>query len=136
MQVSVVSSCKQQREAVKRAPLKQLEPIFKTLNTLGNTKWRLSHEGRITFVENHLDDIFDSADRPLEGRRWWLEAEDPFQCLAACINLFEALRCHSPETTISHMPVYQDGSCNGLQHYAALSKDKLGAAAVNLVGGD
>ncbi|KAI9092058.1 hypothetical protein K1719_027993 [Acacia pycnantha] len=97
---------------------------------------KLSHEGRITFVENHLDDIFDSADRPLEGRRWWLEAEDPFQCLAACISLSEALRCHSPETTISHMPVHQDGSCNGLQHYAALGKDKLGAAAVNLVDGD
>ncbi|KAI9092039.1 hypothetical protein K1719_027974 [Acacia pycnantha] len=97
---------------------------------------KLSYEGRITFVENHLDDIFDSADRPLEGRRWWLEAEDPFQCLAACINLSKALRCHSPETTISHMPVHQDGSCNGLQHYAALGRDKLGASAVNLVGGD
>lgn len=97
---------------------------------------KLSYEGRLTFVENHLDDIFDSADRPLEGRRWWLEAEDPFQCLAACINLSEALRSHSPETTISHMPVHQDGSCNGLQHYAALGRDKLGAAAVNLVCGD
>uniref|UniRef100_A0A2N9EV15 DNA-directed RNA polymerase n=1 Tax=Fagus sylvatica TaxID=28930 RepID=A0A2N9EV15_FAGSY len=97
---------------------------------------KLSYEGRIAFAENHLDDIFDSADRPLEGRRWWLGAEDPFQCLAACINLSEALRSPSPETTISHMPVHQDGSCNGLQHYAALGRDKLGAAAVNLVAGD
>ncbi|KAJ8774660.1 hypothetical protein K2173_017106 [Erythroxylum novogranatense] len=96
---------------------------------------KLSNEGRIAFTENHLEDIFDSADRPLEGRRWWLNAEDPFQCLAACINLSEALRSSSPETTISHMPVHQDGSCNGLQHYAALGRDKLGAAAVNLVGG-
>ncbi|KAF7808990.1 DNA-directed RNA polymerase 1B, mitochondrial-like [Senna tora] len=97
---------------------------------------KLSYEGRMAFVENHLDDIFDSADWPLEGRRWWLEAEDPFQCLAACINLSEALRSPSPEIAISHMPVHQDGSCNGLQHYAALGRDKLGAAAVNLVGGD
>lgn len=72
---------------------------------------KLSYEGRITFVENHLDDIFDSADRPLEGRRWWLEAEDPFQCLAACINLSEALRSNSPETTISNMPVHQVPFC-------------------------
>ncbi|KAL5996080.1 DNA-directed RNA polymerase 1B, mitochondrial [Asimina triloba] len=97
---------------------------------------KLSYDGRIAFTENHLDDIFDSADRPLEGRRWWLGAEDPFQCLAVCINLAEALRSSSPETTISHLPVHQDGSCNGLQHYAALGRDKLGATAVNLVAGD
>jgi len=68
---------------------------------------KLSYNGRITFIENHLEDIFDSADRPLEGKRWWLRAEDPFQCLAACINLAEALRSTSPETTISHLPVHQ-----------------------------
>lgn len=68
---------------------------------------KLSHEGRLAFTENHLDDIFDSADKPLEGRRWWLKAEDPFQCLAVCINLTEALRSSSPETFISHIPVHQ-----------------------------
>uniref|UniRef100_A0A1D1Z5L1 DNA-directed RNA polymerase n=1 Tax=Anthurium amnicola TaxID=1678845 RepID=A0A1D1Z5L1_9ARAE len=97
---------------------------------------KLSYDGRFAFAENHLEDIFDSADRPLEGKRWWLEAEDPFQCLAVCINLTEALRSSSPETTISHIPVHQDGSCNGLQHYAALGRDKLGAIAVNLVAGE
>ncbi|KAL6521671.1 DNA-directed RNA polymerase 2B, chloroplastic/mitochondrial [Orobanche gracilis] len=105
-------------------------------NLFANGVDKSSHEGRITFTENHLDDIFDSADRPLEGKRWWLNAEDPFQCLAACINLAEALRSSSPETTVSHIPVHQDGSCNGLQHYAALGRDKLGAAAVNLLAGD
>ncbi|CAN6446738.1 unnamed protein product [Victoria cruziana] len=97
---------------------------------------KLAYDGRIAFVENHLDDVFDSADRPLEGSRWWLNAEDPFQCLAVCINLSESLRSPSPETTISHLPVHQDGSCNGLQHYAALGRDTLGAASVNLVAGE
>ncbi|XP_050227015.1 DNA-directed RNA polymerase 2B, chloroplastic/mitochondrial [Mercurialis annua] len=97
---------------------------------------KFSYDGRIAFTENHLDDIFDSADQPLEGKRWWLHAEDPFQCLAACIDLTDALRSSSPETFISHMPVHQDGSCNGLQHYAALGRDKLGASAVNLVAGE
>lgn len=68
---------------------------------------KLCYDGRIAFTENHLDDIFDSANKPLEGKRWWLEAEDPFQCLAACINLAEALRSPTPETTMSHMPVHQ-----------------------------
>lgn len=105
-------------------------------NVYGGGVDKLSHEGRAAFAENHLEDIFDSADRPLEGRRWWLNAEDPFQCLATCMNLSEALRSPSSETTMSHLPIHQDGSCNGLQHYAALGRDKLGAAAVNLVAGE
>ncbi|XP_057949957.1 DNA-directed RNA polymerase 3B, chloroplastic-like isoform X2 [Malania oleifera] len=97
---------------------------------------KLSHDGRLEFVDNHLDDIFDSADNPLHGNRWWLNAEEPFQCLAACINLSEALKSSSPCSFISHLPIHQDGSCNGLQHYAALGRDSLEAAAVNLVAGD
>lgn len=68
---------------------------------------KLSYEGRLAFTENHFEDIFDSADKPLEGRRWWLKAEDPLQCLAVCITLTEALRSSSPETFISHIPVHQ-----------------------------
>ncbi|XP_057428848.1 DNA-directed RNA polymerase 3B, chloroplastic isoform X2 [Lotus japonicus] len=94
---------------------------------------KLSYDGRLGFVENHIHDIFDSADNPVNGNRWWLRAEDPFQCLAACINLSEALRSSSPNSVISHLPIHQDGSCNGLQHYAALGRDELEAAAVNLV---
>lgn len=76
-------------------------------NLFGGGVDKLSLEGRKAFTENHLDEIFDSADRPLEGKRWWLNAEDPFQFLAVCINLSEALRCSSPEATISHIPVHQ-----------------------------
>ncbi|XP_062158881.1 DNA-directed RNA polymerase 3B, chloroplastic isoform X2 [Alnus glutinosa] len=97
---------------------------------------KLSHDGRLAFVDNHLRDIFDSADNPINGNRWWLKAEDPFQFLAACINLSEALRSLSPHNIISHLPIHQDGSCNGLQHYAALGRDSMEAAAVNLTAGD
>ncbi|KAM6553010.1 hypothetical protein CsatB_013772 [Cannabis sativa] len=97
---------------------------------------KLSYDGRLAFVDNHIEDIFDSAKNPVHGDRWWLGAEDPFQCLAACINLSEALNSSSPHTVISHLPIHQDGSCNGLQHYAALGRNSLEAAAVNLVAGD
>lgn len=33
---------------------------------------------------------------------------------------------------MSSIPVHQDGTCNGLQHYAALGGDARGAAQVNL----
>ena len=66
---------------------------------------KLSYEGQVAFTENHLEDIFDSVDVPLEGRRWWLSAQDPLQC--SCINLSKALRSSLPKTTISHMLVHQ-----------------------------
>ncbi|KOM40215.1 hypothetical protein LR48_Vigan04g041300 [Vigna angularis] len=94
---------------------------------------KLSYDGRLAFIENHINDIIDSADNPVNGNRWWLTAEDPFQCLTACINLSEALKSSSPNSFISHLPIHQDGSCNGLQHYAALGRNEPEAAAVNLV---
>ncbi|KAJ0260366.1 DNA-directed RNA polymerase 3 [Hirschfeldia incana] len=97
---------------------------------------KLSHDGRLAFVENHLDDIIDSAENAIHGKRWWLKAEDPFQCLAACVVLAQALKSPSPYSVISHLPIHQDGSCNGLQHYAALGRDSFEAAAVNLVAGE
>jgi len=33
----------------------------------------------------------------------------------------------------SPSPLHQDGSCNGLQHYAALGRDVVGATSVNLM---
>ena len=52
------------------------------------------------------------------------------------MEIAKVFRCKDPSTYISHFPVHQDGSCNGLQHYAALGRDKAGAASVNLVPSD
>lgn len=103
-------------------------------NTAGFDK--ASFEEREAFAKAHLEDIMDSADRPLEGRRWWLQADDAWQCLAACMELTKALRSPNPEDFESRLPVQQDGTCNGLQHYAALGGDMVGASQVNLAAGD
>ncbi|CAI8041868.1 DNA-directed RNA polymerase, mitochondrial, partial [Geodia barretti] len=70
------------------------------------------------------------------GGRWWQTGDDPWQVLACCMELTSAVRSGDPPSFISHLPVHQDGSCNGLQHYAALGRDWLGAKQVNLVPGD
>lgn len=75
----------------------------------------------------------DSADRPLDGNRWWMQAEDPFQCLAACMEITKAVRSGDPPSYVCALAVHQDGSCNGLQHYAALGKDVRGAEHVNMM---
>ncbi|EAS34917.3 mitochondrial DNA-directed RNA polymerase [Coccidioides immitis RS] len=97
---------------------------------------KASFDERAQFAMDHLDDVIDSAEKGLNGRRWWLEASDPFQCLAACIELKNALACPDPTKYISHLPIHQDGSCNGLQHYAALGGDIIGARQVNLEPSD
>lgn len=75
----------------------------------------------------------DSADHPLDGKRWWMESDEIWQTLACCIELTNAIRSNDPHNYVSHMPIHQDGSCNGLQHYAALGRDVLGAKSVNLL---
>lgn len=80
-----------------------------------------------------MDDILDSADNPLTGRMWWLKSDEPWQTLSACQEIAKVHRSGNPETYMSSFPIHQDGSCNGLQHYAALGRDAAGAYSVNLV---
>ncbi|KAL3475665.1 hypothetical protein BJX99DRAFT_154158 [Aspergillus californicus] len=95
-----------------------------------------SFQEREQFTTDHIDDVLDSANNGLRGRRWWLAAEDPWQCLAACFELRNALQHPVPTEYLSRLPIHQDGSCNGLQHYAALGGDKAGAKQVNLEPSD
>ncbi|KAJ5690476.1 hypothetical protein N7462_004868 [Penicillium macrosclerotiorum] len=97
---------------------------------------KASMSEREQFAMDHLDEILDSANKGLHGKRWWLKAEDPWQCLAACLELRNALRYSDPTEYPSRLPIHQDGSCNGLQHYAALGGDKVGAQQVNLEPSD
>ena len=97
---------------------------------------KASLKEREEFADKNLKHIYNSAIQPLAGRRWWLKAEDPWQTLAACIELKKALDCPDPTKFVSRLPVHQDGTCNGLQHYAALGGDAWGAKQVNLEPGD
>ena len=56
--------------------------------------------------------------------------------LATCMEISNAIRSGDPENFISHLPVHQDGSCNGLQHYAALGRDEYGGRQVNVLPSD
>ncbi|KAI2201188.1 DNA-directed RNA polymerase [Ophidiomyces ophidiicola] len=97
---------------------------------------KASFDERAQFAMDHFDDVTDSAEKGLHGQRWWLKAADPFQCLAACIELRNALASPDPTKFVSRLPIHQDGSCNGLQHYAALGGDVIGARQVNLEPSD
>ncbi|KAK6035728.1 DNA-directed RNA polymerase [Cooperia oncophora] len=103
------------------------------INLTGKMK-RDSIKDRIIAADQQLDDILDSANHPLDGKGWWLESEEPWQTLAACMEIRDALAFPGKtENFVSHLAVHQDGSCNGLQHYAALGRDEEGGREVNLL---
>ncbi|KAF4434525.1 DNA-directed RNA polymerase, mitochondrial [Fusarium austroafricanum] len=97
---------------------------------------KASFSEREKFATDNLENIYESVQNPLGGNRWWLKAEDPWQCLAACFELKAAHDLPDPTLYISSLPVHQDGTCNGLQHYAALGGDTWGAQQVNLMPGE
>lgn len=105
------------------------------LANLTGAKKRDPLEDRLRWVNRNIDEVLDSAENPLDGNRWWLEADEPWQALACCMEIARILRLNesTPIDLIqSRFPVHQDGSCNGLQHYAALGRDRQGAHSVNL----
>lgn len=67
-----------------------------------------------------------------QGEMWWTKSDEPWQTLAACKEIESALRSPNAEEYVCSFPIHQDGSCNGLQHYAALGRDQVGAESVNL----
>ncbi|KAG4077220.1 hypothetical protein HA402_005275 [Bradysia odoriphaga] len=101
------------------------------INLTGRKK-RESVENRLQYAEDMMDNIIDSADNPLTGRKWWVTSDEPWQTLATCMEIAKVLRSPDPTTFMSSFPIHQDGSCNGLQHYAALGRDTAGAVSVNL----
>ncbi|XP_034939045.1 DNA-directed RNA polymerase, mitochondrial [Chelonus insularis] len=103
---------------------------------LTGLKKRNSIEDRLKYANEILDDIIDSAEKPMTGRMWWKQSEEPWQTLATCKEIAAALKTPNPEEYICNFPIHQDGSCNGLQHYAALGRDQIGAESVNLYPSD
>ncbi len=109
-------------------------------NLLGADK--LSFDERIAVAENALPKAIEVGRDPLSDTNleWWSKYEDPFQLLAACLEFSAAVGMHGGEHAMedfySTLPVSMDGSCNGLQHYAALGRDVLGGKQVNLLRSD
>jgi DNA-directed RNA polymerase len=98
-------------------------------NTFGHDKCSL--EDRFQWVKDNEEDILRVANDPL-GFLWWAkEADKPWQFLAFCFE-WEAFK-REGYGFISTLPVHMDGSCNGLQIFSLMLRDKIGGAATNLI---
>lgn len=89
-----------------------------------------SYDERIEWVNSNTRLVYEYANDPLKCLDW-TKADKPFQFLAACIEYKNYL--NDPEGFKSTLPVYIDGTCNGLQLYSAMLKDEKAGKNVNLI---
>lgn len=91
---------------------------------------KVSLQDRINWVIENQEEILKSAVSPLENT-FWDKADKPWQFLSFCFEWKGYTE--EGEGFLSSMPIAMDGSCNGLQHFSAMLRDKIGGSAVNLV---
>lgn len=70
------------------------------LINLTGLKKRESIKHRLSFANKILDDILDSADNPLDGKMWWTQSDEPWQTLACCIEIANAVRSPNPKSEL------------------------------------
>jgi DNA-directed RNA polymerase len=88
---------------------------------------KASFNDRVKWVDDNLRLIVDCATMA-NKEPFWHDADKPFQFLAACMELVDAI--NDPKH-VTHLPIAFDGSCSGLQHLSAMTKAAEGSL-VNL----
>lgn len=91
---------------------------------------KLTLDERVRWVDENDEFIRRIGDDPYTHDEW-TRADSPVQFLAWAIEYATWRREGSG--FVSHLPMSQDGTCNGLQNYSALMCDSVGGAAVNLL---
>lgn len=66
---------------------------------------------------------------------FWTAADAPVSFLAWAIEFKAWVESGRSPAFVSYLPLGQDGTCNGLQHYSGLLADAVGGRAVNLTCG-
>lgn len=82
-----------------------------------------------------MDTIHRCAEDP-KNELEWLQSENPWQTLACMFELSAAMKLPDPTKYKCNIHVHVDGSCNGMQHYAAFGRDRNGGMQVNLADSD
>lgn len=106
-----------------------------TANVCGQDK--LSLQDRIEWVNKNVD-LLCSIKTHRDVRKH-LKGADTFQALVACLEVGKLIEYLGRDIEskaadfVSNLVCHQDGTCNGLQHTAAITGDRATAVAVNCV---
>src|SRR5262249_11852280 len=97
-------------------------------NAAGGKKgtWRDRHD----WVFEHRGLIRAVAKDPFETVEHWKDFSDPFAFVAACQELIAA---QNNSNFVTHLPVFLDGTSNGIQHLACMTCDEDSGKLVNLM---
>ena len=110
--------------------------------TEGGIRWFLMHGANKYGISTSFDDrldwvrmaeaaILDSASGNNDD--FWTAADSPVSFLAWAFEFKAWVESGRSPDFVSYLPLGQDGTCNGLQHYSGLLADAVGGRAVNLV---
>lgn len=104
-------------------------------NCFGQGEERKSYEERVDWVDSHHEEIIAAGSKPWSSD-WWIKqfSDDKWAerwlFLAACHEY--ASYCLHGNGFKSHAIIYLDGTCNGIQHLAAIGRDEVAGRSVNL----
>ena len=90
---------------------------------------------RVNWTMHNREYLMDLADREALPETIE-EAEKPVSALACCIELRNIFESDDPAGYITYLPIPVDGSNNGSQHYAAISRDEDAADFTGLMAKD
>lgn len=97
------------------------------------SKQFMSMEELEKFVAENENSIRASAEAPFD-QTWWTEGDHPWQVLQLSKEITKIWNFNgNTENWMCRIPIHMDGTCNGLQHYAALGANVEAARSVNLV---
>ena len=95
---------------------------------------KMSLEDRQKWSEENTELFWNIAEDPVATKDIWMAAEKPWVFLSIC---FEICAYHgsllTDEEHYSQLPIAIDGSSNGTQHLAAMSKDEVAGRMVGLM---
>lgn len=112
-------------------------------NTLGKTPEgqktsKMPLQSRVDWILQNTPRIIAAAEDPMSNL-WWADADEPLQFWAFCNEWAQFWAFHEEgigHEFVSSLPVAQDGTCNGLQHFSAMALDPIGGREVNLTPGE
>ena len=90
---------------------------------------KVAMNDRILWAHMNADMMLECAAEPMANSRW-MDADKPLQFLAACYE-WEGYMLNGNEH-VSHLPIALDGTCSGMQHFAAMVRDPASARSVNV----
>ena len=100
-----------------------------TANSYGKDK--ASWQDRIKWTEDNQALIERVASNPIRYVEDWIHTDEPWLFLAACEQMCKVYK--DGLNAVVDIAIPMDGTCNGAQHYAMMTRDTKGAFGVNVL---